>query len=212
MRRIANRLSHRLLACVALLCGAAAVCGPTHAGTGAAQGPGSGALIAGVFSPPRAAPEFTLRASDGGTLHIGNYRGKVVVLAFGYSTCREVCPVTLSILAHARARLGADADDVQVVYVTVDPERDDVARMHEFLALFDKSFIGGSGKPDELAAVRKQYGISATRHDTPDGYVIAHSSFVYLIDRRGELRALMPFGHGIDDFAHDMRLLVNERR
>ena len=169
------------------------------------------ALIAGVFTPPRAAPDFTLRASGGGALRLSTYRGKVVLLAFGYSSCHEVCPVTLSILAHARARLGADADNVQVVYVTVDPERDDVARMRQFLALFDKTFVGGSGEPGDLAAVRKQYGISATRHDTVDGYVIAHSSFVYLIDRRGLLRALMPFGHGVDDFAHDMKLLVREK-
>ncbi|MGH8252415.1 MAG: SCO family protein [Steroidobacteraceae bacterium] len=196
---------HRLPVRFALLCAAALLQG------GPARSSDDTALIAGVFTPPRAAPEFTLRASSGGTLRLGDYRGKVVVLAFGYSSCREVCPVTLSILAHARKKLGPDADDVQVVYVTVDPERDDVARMRQFLALFDKSFIGGSGQPAELAAVRKQYGISATRHDTFDGYVIAHSSFVYLIDRRGMLRALMPFGHGVEDFAHDMKLLVKER-
>ena len=188
-----------LLGCLALLC------------SGAALAADDSALIAGVFTPPRAAPEFTLRASSGGALQLAHYRGKVVLLAFGYSSCHEVCPVTLSILAHARAKLGADADDVQVIYVTVDPERDDAARMRQFLALFDKSFVGGSGLPGELAAVRKQYGISATRHDTYNGYVIAHSSFVYLIDRRGMLRALMPFGHGVDDFAHDMKLLVREQ-
>lgn len=187
-----------LFGCVALMCGSAALASDDTA------------LIAGVFTPPRTAPEFTLRASSGGPLHLSTYHGKVVMLAFGYSSCHEVCPVTLSILAHARAKLGADADNVQVVYITVDPERDDVARMHQFLALFDRSFVGGSGLPAELAAVRKQYGISATRHDTYDGYVIAHSSFVYLIDRRGMLRALMPFGHGVDDFAHDMKLLARE--
>ena len=194
-----------------LCCRLALLCGAVLLGGGPAHTADNAALIAGVFTPPRAAPDFSLRASDGGTLHLAEYRGKVVLLAFGYSSCHEVCPVTLSILAHARQKLGTDANDVQVVYVTVDPERDDVARMHQFLALFDKGFVGGSGQPGELAAVRKQYGITATRHDTFDGYVIAHSSFVYLIDRRGLLRALMPFGHGVDDFAHDMKLLVNER-
>jgi len=189
----------RLLACcLALSCGAALAA------------TGNAALVAGVFTPPRAAPDFSLHGSDGRTLQLSHYRGKVVLLAFGYSSCREVCPVTLAILAHARRQLGAAANDVQVVYVTVDPERDDVARMHQFLALFDPTFVGGSGSSAELAAVRKRYGITVTRHDTPDGYVLAHSSFVYLIDRRGLLRALMPFGHGVDDFAHDMALLAKE--
>lgn len=167
-------------------------------------------LVAGVFNPPRAAPDFSLHASDGGTLQLSHYRGKVVLLAFGYSSCHEVCPVTLALLAQARRKLGAAASDVQVIYLTVDPERDDVAKMRQFLALFDHSFVGGSGKVEELAAVRKLYGISATRYPTADGYVIAHSSFVYLIDRQGLLRALMPFGHGVDDFAHDLRLLLRE--
>lgn len=188
-----------LCCCLALLCS-----GASHAADNAA-------LVAGVFTPPRMAPDFSLRASDGGTLQLGHYRGKLVLLAFGYSSCHEVCPVTLAILAHARRKLGAAASDVQVVYVTVDPERDDVPRMRQFMALFDPSFIGGTGKPGELAAVRKQYGISATRHDTADGYVIAHSSFVYLIDRRGMLRALMPFGHGVDDFVHDLNLLLQDK-
>jgi len=197
----------RRLACsLALLCStalpAAAPAPPTAA---------DAALIAGVFTPPRAAPDFSLRGSDGRTLQLSHYRGKVVLLAFGYSSCHEVCPVTLATLAHARRKLGAAASDVQVVYVTVDPERDDVARMHQFLALFDPTFIGGSGTPADLAAVRKQYGITVTRHDTVDGYVLAHSSFVYLIDRRGMLRALMPFGHGVDDFAHDMGVLAKEK-
>ncbi|HVN99657.1 MAG TPA: SCO family protein [Steroidobacteraceae bacterium] len=187
-----------LAAALALSCGAALAA--TH----------DAALVAGVFTPPRAAPDFTLRGSDGHALQLGHYRGKVVLLAFGYSSCREVCPVTLAILAHARRQLGSAANDVQVVYITVDPERDDVARMHQFLALFDPTFVGGSGSPAELAAVRRLYGITVTRHDTPDGYVLAHSSFVYLIDRRGMLRALMPFGHGVDDFAHDMALLARE--
>jgi protein SCO1/2 len=165
-------------------------------------------FIAGVFTPARAAPDFSLRGSDGGTLQLAHYRGKVVLLAFGYTSCHEVCPVTLALLAQARRKLGAAAADVQVVYVTVDPGRDDAARMHQFLALFDRSFMGGTGESAELASVRKAYGISATRHETAEGYVIAHSSFVYLIDRQGLLRALMPFGHGVDDFVHDLKLLL----
>jgi protein SCO1 len=187
----------RHLACVLALLASAA-----------AQAAAGGDFIAGVFTPARAAPEFSLHGSDGSTLQLGRYRGKVVLLAFGYTSCHEVCPVTLSLLAQARRRLGAAAADVQVVYVTVDPARDDAARMRQFLALFDRSFMGATGKDAELASVRQAYGITATRHETAEGYVIAHSSFVYLIDRQGLLRALMPFGHGVDDFVHDLKLLL----
>ena len=167
------------------------------------------ALIAGVFSPARLAPEFTLRGSDGKDLHLDHYRGKVVLLAFGYTSCTEVCPVTLSILAQARRKLSGQASEVQVVYITVDPERDNVERMNSYLAGFDRSFVGGTGSAQQLAAVRTAYGISLGKKiPMPGGYLLSHSSFTYLIDRDGRLQALMPFGHDAADFAHDIHLLL----
>jgi protein SCO1/2 len=167
------------------------------------------ALIAGVFTPARLAPEFTLRGSDGKDLNLSRYRGKVVLLAFGYTSCTEVCPVTLSILAQARRKLGAQAGEVQVVYITVDPERDSVARMHGYLAGFDPGFMGATGTAGQLAAVRSAYGIMVGKKmPMPGGYLLSHSSFTYLIDREGRLRALMPFGHSAADFAHDVRVLL----
>ncbi len=170
---------------------------------------GDDALIAGVFSPARLAPEFTLRGSDGKDLNLNHYRGKVVLLAFGYTSCTEVCPVTLSILAQARRKLAAQASEVQVVYITVDPERDGVTRMHSYLTGFDPSFMGGTGTAEQLAAVRTAYGITVGKKmPMPGGYLLSHSSFTYLIDRDGRMRALMPFGHDAADFAHDARLLL----
>jgi protein SCO1/2 len=167
------------------------------------------ALVAGVFSPPRSAPAFTLAGSDGAPLRLERYRGKVVLLSFGYTSCTEVCPVTLSILAQARRLLGADAGDLQVIYVTVDPERDTATRMREFLKAFDPSFLGATGSAAQLAGVRREYGISVgEKIPMGNGYVLAHSSFTYLVDRQGMLRALMPYGHGAADFAHDVRLLL----
>jgi protein SCO1/2 len=178
---------------------------------GSAQAQADTALIAGLFSPPRLAPDFSLRASNGGTLDVSRYRGKVVLLAFGYSHCGSVCPTTLTILAQARRQLGARAAEVQVLYVTVDPERDDIERMRKFVTGFDPSFIGGTGTPAELAAVRRSYGISVSdKIPGEGGYTLVHSSYVYLIDKHGLLRALMPFGHTVSDFAHDVRALVQE--
>ncbi len=166
-------------------------------------------LKAGVFSPPRLAPDFSLRASDGTELKLSRYRGKVVLLGFGYTSCTEVCPVTLAILAQARRELGALGQSLQVVYLTVDPERDDPARMHKFLANFDATFIGGTGTPQQMAAVRKDYGITAVKKPLDNDYAVAHSSFIYLIDREGKLRAMMPFGHSAEDYAHDVRILLS---
>jgi protein SCO1/2 len=169
------------------------------------------ALKAGVFMPVMPAPEFTLHASDGGGLSLTHFRGKVVLLAFGFTSCGEVCPITLATLADVRRKLGPDATDLQVVYVTVDPQRDDATRMHKYLATFDPTFVGGTGTPAEIDAVRKLYGISAEKHMYPDGKdAIAHSSSVFIIDRAGGLAALMPYGHSADDYVHDLRILLRK--
>ncbi|HEY2396846.1 MAG TPA: SCO family protein [Rudaea sp.] len=164
-------------------------------------------LKAGVFEPARAAPDFTLHGSDGSALKLSRYRGKVVLLGFGFTSCTAVCPITLGTLAAAHKKLGAQGGDLQVVYITVDPERDDAARLKKYLAAFDATFIGGTGSEAQLAAVRKDYGIAAEKVAGPDGSY-THSSFVYLIDREGRLRALMPFGHPAEDYIHDLKILL----
>lgn len=166
-----------------------------------------GSLTAGVFSPARQAADFTLHGSNGDDLALSRFRGKIVLLAFGYTSCTAVCPITLAVLAQARRQLGSAGADVQVIYVTVDPARDSIERLHRYLANFDASFVGATGTEEQLAAVRKSYGIVATKIPTADGYEFAHSSSVYMIDRDGSLRAMMPFGHGAADYVHDIRLL-----
>ncbi len=167
-------------------------------------------LKAGVFEPPRAAPELSLDASSGGKLSLANYRGKVILMGFGFTSCPEVCPTTLATLAQARKRLGAQGEQLQVVYVTVDPERDTADRMKAYLGGFDPTFVGGTGTPAQLAAVRKNYGVMAERKPLGNSYTVAHSSSVYLIDQEGLLRGMMPYGRLPDDFAHDVRALLSE--
>ena len=174
----------------------------------APEAPRPEVMKAGIFNPPHAAPEFSLPGSDGSEVTLARYRGKVVLLTFGFTHCAAVCPTTLSTLAQARAQLGKAADSVQVIYVTVDPERDDAAHLRTHLAAFDRKFIGATGAPDALAETRQKYGVTATRVGTGPDYAFAHTSSIFLIDRAGKLRALMPFGHDADDFVHDIRFLL----
>lgn len=176
----------------------------------AATGP---ELRSGVFKPPRLAPDFSLRGSDGAELRLSRYRGKVIALGFGFTSCPDVCPVTLAKLAQVRKQLGAAAKEFQVVYVTVDPERDNAEVMRKYLTAFDPTFIGATGTPGQLADVREAYGILASKQmvkGSQSDYVVHHSSFVYLIDREGYLRAMVPFGGPRDDVAHDVISLIGK--
>lgn len=165
------------------------------------------ALKAGVFDPPRAAPDFALQGSNGAELKLSTYRGKAVLLGFGFTSCIAVCPITLGTLAQVHKKLGPQASQLQVIYITVDPERDDAPKLKKYLSAFNPTFVGGTGSDAQLAAVRKDYGIAAEKVAGPDGSY-THSSFIYLIDREGRLRALMPFGHLTDDYVHDVRILL----
>ncbi|MYM95597.1 SCO family protein [Duganella vulcania] len=168
-------------------------------------------LKAGVFDPPRMAPDFTVRGSDGKELKLSQYRGKLVLLEFGYTSCVDVCPVSLGMLAEARRQMGAQASQLQVIYVTVDPERDTPERMRNYLRAFDPTFIGATGTPQQMARVRQDYGITATRKmidGSKTDYTIGHSSYLYFVDRKGSLRALLPFGRTAADVVHDATLLL----
>lgn len=169
-------------------------------------------MKAGVFDPPRQAPAFTLEGTHGKDLDLADYRGKVVVLGFGFTTCPKVCPTTLATLSAARKKLGAAAGDVQVVWITVDPERDDAKRLGDYVRAFDPSFVGGTGSEAALVAVREAYGVAAAKQQRAGmPYSYSHSAFTFLIDRAGRIRALMPYGHPAEDFAHDLRLLLAAR-
>ncbi|TFW34426.1 SCO family protein [Massilia horti] len=168
-------------------------------------------LKSGVFEPPRPAPELALVTSSGKPFRLADYRGKVVILEFGYTHCPAICPTLLATLAQARALMKSQAARVQVVFVTVDPARDDNARLAAWLPHFDPAFVGLTGNGQQVGAVMKAFGITATRVPMANGgYGIDHSSYLYFIDPKGILRALMPFGRPAADIAHDARVLLEE--
>jgi protein SCO1/2 len=165
----------------------------------------------GLFDPPRDAPDFALQGSTGKTVRLRDYRGKIVVLEFGFTFCQHVCPVTLGNLRQVFAKLGPAASDVQVVFVTVDPKRDSPERLAQFLGALHPSFVGVTGTAEELRIVRDAYGIMAEEAVSKNaelGYEVNHSSFIYLVDRAGRLRVLIPFGKPVDDIVADLRSLL----
>jgi protein SCO1/2 len=168
----------------------------------------AGTLRAGAYDPPRAAPDFALPEAGGSLVRLSDHRGKVVLLTFGFTHCAAVCPTTLGTLARARAELGEQGERVQVIFVTVDPQRDSARQMDRYLDAFDPTFLGATGTPEALAAVREAYGVTAEREGDGPDYAMAHTSAIFLIDPAGQLRAMMPFGREADDFAHDVALLL----
>jgi protein SCO1/2 len=191
-----------------MICRLLVLCGLALAANASAA-----SLKGGIFDPPRVAPDFTLPGSNGKPVTLSSFRGKVVILEFGYTSCADVCPVSLAALTTARKKLGALAKDVQVLFVTVDPERDSLKILNAYLAPFDPTIIGIGGSTQQLAKMRNDYGITATRRpvgDSKTDYTVGHSSYLYFIDRKGALRSMLPFGRPADDIAHDATLLLKE--
>ncbi|MEO5775029.1 MAG: SCO family protein [Sphingomicrobium sp.] len=165
-------------------------------------------MAAGLYNPPHSAPDFMLRGSNGSDVTLSRFRGKIVLLTFGFTSCAAVCPTNLATLAQTRKALGKTADRVQVVFVTVDPDRDGVAQLRDYVSAFDPTFVGATGTPEELAAARGKYGVTATKEGRGEDYAFAHTSSIFLIDPAGKLRAMMPFGHEAKDFVHDINLVL----
>lgn len=166
-----------------------------------------------LFDPAVSVPEFALASTDGGTYRLRDDRGKIVLLFFGYTTCPDVCPATLSEMKELRRRLQGDAEQVQVVFVTVDPQRDTLERMGQYVSTFDPSFVGLTGSETELEPVWQSFGVfrAIQEQDSAVEYLVDHSSRVYLIDREGNLRLTYAFGTPVDDLLADIRYLVKEK-
>jgi protein SCO1/2 len=172
---------------------------------------GGGDFKSGVFDPPSAAPNFELQGSNGSPVVLSKFRGKVVAIAFGFSYCQRICPVTLANLSEVFKKLGPAAADVQVIFVSVDPDRDTPNRLQEYLQFFNPSFLGATGKKGQIDAVRQAYGVFAEKAPSDNrklGYEVHHSSSIFLIDREGKLRVLVPFGRSSEAILNDITLLL----
>jgi protein SCO1/2 len=155
--------------------------------------------------------DFALADPTGKQRALADFRGKVVVLFFGYTQCPDVCPTTLAMLAQVMQTLGApDAARVQVVFVTVDPDRDTAEVMSSYVTAFDPSFVGLSGDAEAIARTAKEFKILYQKQPgrTPGSYTVDHSAGTFIFDPRGRLRLYVSYGQSPDVFAHDIRELL----
>ncbi|MCX7693196.1 SCO family protein [Tepidimonas taiwanensis] len=154
----------------------------------------------------------TLRLTDqhGQVRTLDDFRGRVVMLYFGFVQCPDVCPTALARAVEVMQRLGPDGTRVQLLFVTVDPERDTPALLREYLAAFDPGFIGLTGTPEDIARAAQEFKVYYAKVPTGSGYTMDHSAQTYLIDPAGRLRIVLKHEQSADDYAHDIALLLRE--
>ena len=184
---------------ICLVLAVAAACATPHRFHGIAE------------TPPRQAPDLALLDQTGRPFRLEAFRGQVVLVYFGYTACPDVCPTTLAQLTEVRRRLGPDAARMQVVFVTVDPERDTPEVIQRYLAAFDPSYLGLRGGAAELAPVLQRYQVTATKRALSNsalGYSVDHTAFTVVIDGAGWLRERLPYGAPIEDVLDDVQYLL----
>lgn len=163
-----------------------------------------------AVDPPRAMPSFDFRLPDSTTVALAPAAGRPLVLFFGYTHCPDVCPTTLADWKRVKASLGAKASAVRFVFVSVDPERDTPAVAQRYARQYDASFIGLSGDAATTSRMMDAYGVAAAREDgtAASGYLVSHSSQVFLVNDSGQLVALYAFGTRWEALAADLAQLL----
>ena len=157
--------------------------------------------------------ELSLTDQNGKPRTLADFRGKAVVLFFGYTHCPDVCPTTLAELSQVMKMLGSDADRVQVLFVTVDPERDTPAVLSQYVTAFDPRFLGLSGDAAATRRAAKEFKVFYEKHkgSAPGEYSVDHSAGTYVIDPEGRLRLFVGYGKADAGLARDIRTLLNEK-
>jgi protein SCO1/2 len=156
------------------------------------------------------AKDFALKDTDGKVRTMADFKGKVVVLFFGYAQCPDVCPTTMTEMAQVKQQLGKDGDKLQVLFVTVDPARDTPEVLKAYMGAFDPSFVALIPTTDELAATAKDFKVYFKKVDgkTPTSYSMDHSAASFVYDPQGRLRLYARYGAGVPSMVSDVKALL----
>lgn len=164
-----------------------------------------------LLNPEQPAADFTLTSAGGKPIRLSDYRGKIVLLYFGYTHCPDACPTTMAETKVAFAELGAAAADVQVIMISIDPARDTPELLADYVQQFDPRFLGGTTTLEAVTALASAYGVFFEKHEgsVATGYLIDHSAQMIVVDRQGYTRMLLPYGLRGEDMATDLRYLLS---
>lgn len=154
--------------------------------------------------------QFSLVNDNGQPVTAADFRGKVVLMYFGYTHCPDVCPLTLTHLHMTMQHLGAAADDVRILFVSVDPARDTPDVLHPYVQAFDPRVVGLTGPMKALKALAKRYRV-AFNNETPKangGYDVTHSSGIFIFDRQGKIQVLATSADSVASITHDVAQII----
>lgn len=142
----------------------------------------------------RDAPEFTLTDQDGSKVSLSDFKDKLVLIFFGYTHCPDICPMTMSVMNNVVDQLGDQAEQVQVIFVTIDPERDTQEKLKSYVPYYNEDFIGLTGTPEEIDKVADDYNIFYSKEEVESSseYLMGHNSSVLLITPDGEILIKYP--------------------
>lgn len=157
-----------------------------------------------------AAPDFALTDGDGETVSLSDFRDEMVLLYFGYTFCPDICPTTLAELAKVQRELDDAGEKIQVVMVTVDPDRDTPEKLAEYVNHFHPDFVGLSGSKEEIDAAGEGFGLYYQKNEGSEatGYLVDHTARVFVIDQEGNYQLSFSYGTPVEDIVHDLRLLM----
>ena len=198
------------MAATLVFAGALAVAGLAGCDRGAPAGP-KVAFHSTDITGASYAGKLELADADGRTRSLDDFKGKAVVVFFGYTQCPDACPTTLAKLAEVRRLLGPRADKLQAVFVSVDPERDRPEVLKAYMKAFDDSFVALRGTPEQTAEVTRDFKVVSMRvpGQQPGSYTIDHTAALYVYDPAGHVRLYVRPATGVKELAEDLRALID---